>query len=83
MNTWLWMATVLTALLVPLLVVAVRARLLEGVVAMEVGGTMSAVALLLLAEGTNRQSFADLAVALAVLSFAGSLAFLRFLERAR
>lgn len=83
MNSWLWTATVLATLLVPLLGVAVRARLLEGVVAMEVGGTLSAIALLLLAEGTNRQPFADLALALAVLSFAGSLAFLRFLERAR
>ncbi len=83
MNSWLWMVAVLAALLVPLLGVAVRARLLEGVVAMEVGGTMSAIALLLLAEGTNRQPFADLALALAILSFAGSLAFLRFLERAR
>lgn len=83
MNAWLWMVALMAALLVPLLGVAVRARLLEGVVAMEVGGTMSAIALLLLAEGTNRQPFADLALALAILSFAGSLAFLRFLERAR
>jgi multisubunit Na+/H+ antiporter MnhF subunit len=83
MNSWLWMATVLAALLVPLMAVAVRARLLEGVVAMEVGGSMSAIALLLIAEGTNRQPFADLALALALLSFASSLAFLRFLERAR
>jgi len=83
MNSWLWMATILAALLVPLLGVAIRARLLEGVIAMELGGTVSALTLLLLAEGTNRQSFADLALALGILSFASSLAFLRFLEQAR
>ena len=83
MNGWLWAATVPVALLVPLLAVAVRRPALEGVIALEVAGMTSAVALLLLSEGTNRQAFADLAVVLAILSFAGALAFLRFLERIR
>jgi multisubunit Na+/H+ antiporter MnhF subunit len=37
--------------------------------------------LLLLAQGTHRQPFFDLAIVSAVLSFAGGLAFARFLER--
>ena len=36
--------------------------------------------LLLLAEGFQRQPFTDLALILAVLSFVGSLVFLRFME---
>ena len=40
-------------------------------------------ALLMLAEGEARQPFSDLALVLAVLSFAGSLLFARFLERSR
>jgi multisubunit Na+/H+ antiporter MnhF subunit len=82
-NGWLWAATVLVAALVPLLAVAVRRPVLEGIIALEVGGMMSSVTLLLLSEGTNRQAFADLGVALGILSFAGALAFLRFVERAR
>jgi multisubunit Na+/H+ antiporter MnhF subunit len=41
------------------------------------------LALLLLAEGTHSQSFADLALVLAVVSFVGAVAFLHFLERVR
>jgi multisubunit Na+/H+ antiporter MnhF subunit len=80
-NGWLWAATILVAALVPLLVVAVRRPVLEALVALEVAGTLSAVALLLLAEGSNRQAFADLALALGLLSFIGTVTFLRFLER--
>ena len=83
MNGWLWAATALIVLLAPLLVVALRGRALEGVIALEVAGTLAAVTLLLLAEGTNRQAFADLALALGVLGPLGTLIFLRFLERAR
>ncbi|QEC48232.1 hypothetical protein FSW04_12095 [Baekduia soli] len=82
MNGWLWAASGLTAALLPLLVVAVRRPALDGLVALEVAGTLSSVALLLLSQGTNRQAFADLAVALGLLSFIGAVAFLRFLEPA-
>jgi multicomponent Na+:H+ antiporter subunit F len=37
--------------------------------------------LLLLAAGTGREPFFDLAIVSAVLTFAGSLAYARFLER--
>jgi len=83
MNGWLWAATGLVVLMVPLLGVAVARRPLEGVIALQVAGTLAAVALLLLAEGTNRQAFADLALALGVLGQVGTLVFLRFLEGAR
>jgi multisubunit Na+/H+ antiporter MnhF subunit len=53
------------------------------VIALEAAGVDAALILLLLAEGTRRQPFADLAIVLAVMSFAGAIAFVRFLERLR
>jgi multisubunit Na+/H+ antiporter MnhF subunit len=81
MNEWLLAATALTAGIVPLAIVSARANLVEALVAVEFAGPVGAVALLLIAEGTHRQGFADLAIVAAVASLAGSLAFARFLER--
>jgi multisubunit Na+/H+ antiporter MnhF subunit len=83
MNVWLWAACVLVAALVPLVVVALRRPVLEGVVALEVAGTSATLALLMLAEGTRRQVLADVALVMAVMSFIGVIAFLRFAERLR
>jgi multisubunit Na+/H+ antiporter MnhF subunit len=83
MNEWLWAAAVLTAALVPLLAVVVRRGVLDGVIALEAAGIDAALALLLVAEGTRRQPLADVALVLAVTSFAGTIAFLRLLERVR
>jgi multisubunit Na+/H+ antiporter MnhF subunit len=80
-NEWLWAAAVLTAALAALVVVAIRRPLLEGVVALEAAGVNAALVLLMIAEGTRRQPFGDLALVLAVTSFAGALAFLRFGRR--
>jgi len=82
-NVWLWIAAGLTLALVPLALVAVRGSAADGIVALELGGVLTAVALLLVSEGTNRQPFGDLALILAVVSFGGALAFVRFLERTR
>ena len=49
--------------------------------ALELAGVIAPLVLLLMAEGFHRQPFADLALVLAFLSFAGSLAYARFLER--
>ena len=83
MNGWLWAAAVLVAALVPLAVVCVRLPAPEGVVAIEAAGVDAVLALLLVAQGTGRQPFGDLALVLAVTSFAGALAFLRFSRRLR
>jgi multicomponent Na+:H+ antiporter subunit F len=80
-NEWLIAAIVLIAALLPCLVVAAREPLVDGLVGLELAGMLAALALLLLAEGFHRQPFADLAIVLALLSFAGSLAYARFLER--
>lgn len=83
MNGWLWGAAILIVALVPLTLVAARARLGAALVAIECASTDAVLALLLLAEGTHSQSFADVALVLAVMSFIGAIAFLQFLERVR
>jgi multisubunit Na+/H+ antiporter MnhF subunit len=82
-NAWLWGATILTAALVPLALVAARRRSGGAVVALIAASSDAALALLLLAQGTASQTFASLALILAVTSFVGSVAFLEFLERLR
>jgi multisubunit Na+/H+ antiporter MnhF subunit len=82
-NAWLWAATVLTAPVAGLVIVAIRRPVLEGVVALEAAGLDATLVLLLLAEGTRRQAFADLAIVLAAASFTGGIAFVRFLGRLR
>jgi multicomponent Na+:H+ antiporter subunit F len=77
-NAWLWAAAVLTAALVAPLWVAIRRPLLDGIVALEAAGANATLVLLLIAEGTRREPFGDLALVLAITSFAGGLAFLRF-----
>lgn len=81
MNEWLWAAVALLALLGVLGAVAVRRPFLDGIVALEVAGIDAALVLLLVAEGTHRQPFADLALVLGAMSFVGSVAFVRFAEQ--
>ena len=83
MNGWLWGATVLVAVFVPLAVLCVRLPAPEGVVALEAAGIDAVLALLLIAVGTDRQPFGDLALVLAVVSFVGAIAYLRFVEAFR
>jgi multisubunit Na+/H+ antiporter MnhF subunit len=82
-NVWLWSAAVLIVPLAGLVVVALRRPMLEGVIALEAAGVDAALVLLLIAEGTRRQAFADLAIVLTTASFIGAIAFVRFLERLR
>jgi multisubunit Na+/H+ antiporter MnhF subunit len=74
-------AALLGLAVVLLWAVAARRPPLEGLIGLEVSGNTSAVALLLLSEGTGREAFADLALAVGLLSFVGALAFLRVLAR--
>ena len=83
MNGWLWAAAVLVAALVPLAILCTRLPAPEGVVALEAAGIDAVLALLLIAQGTDRQPFGDLALVLAVVSFVGAIAYLRFVEAFR
>jgi multisubunit Na+/H+ antiporter MnhF subunit len=81
MNEWLVACTALLVGIVPCLVFCGLGKPVDGLIALEVAGTLTCAVLLLLAEGFHRQSFVDLAVVFAVLNFAGALAFARMLER--
>ena len=82
MNEWILAAIVLVlGGIFPCLVVSIRASVMEGLVALELAGVIAVLVLLLLAEGFQRQPFVDLALALALLSFVGSLALVRYMER--
>jgi multicomponent Na+:H+ antiporter subunit F len=78
---WLVAGTVMLAGVIPLLWVCVRRSIFEALVALELAGTVTTLVLLVIAQGTHRQPFFDLAVVSALLSFGGGLAFARFLER--
>jgi multicomponent Na+:H+ antiporter subunit F len=78
---WLVAGTVMLAAVIPLLWVCVRRSIFEALVALELAGTITTLVLLIIAQGTHRQPFFDLAVVSALLSFGGGLAFVRFLER--
>jgi multisubunit Na+/H+ antiporter MnhF subunit len=80
-NEFLVAAIALVVTLFPCVAVCVSADLLEGVVALEVAGVIATLVLLLLAAAFERQPFADVALTASLLSFIGSLAFVRFLER--
>ena len=83
MNEWQIAATALIPALLPCGWVCLRRSFAEGVVAVQLAGTVASLALMVLAVGEGRQPFADLALILAALSFAGTLIFVRFLERQR
>lgn len=79
MNVWLIAATVLLAGLLPCGWVLLRARIVDALVALELGSTVVTLVLLLLAEGFRRSSYFELPVVLAALTFVGTLVFIRFL----
>ena len=81
MNAWLVGAAALLAALVPLGLFAFRGPVADRLVAMELAGVLETLALVLLAEGFDRDIYFDLAVVLAVVSFIGNLVYVRFLER--
>jgi multicomponent Na+:H+ antiporter subunit F len=80
-NVWLWGATALLLGFVPCGWVALRASRVDALVALQTAGTATTLVLVLFAEGFNRASYMGLALALAFLSFIGTLLFARFLGR--
>jgi multisubunit Na+/H+ antiporter MnhF subunit len=82
MNAALVTAIVLTGVGLPLcLARSAAGSVLSRLVGMQLAGTVVCLVLLLVADGTGRSSYFDLALVLALLSFAGSLVFLRFVQR--
>ncbi len=81
MNPWLLAATVLLFALVPCGIAAFRGTPMDRLVGLEMADIVVALILILLAQGMNRPSLYDLALALSLLAFGGGLVFARFLER--
>jgi multisubunit Na+/H+ antiporter MnhF subunit len=80
MNEWEIAAVVLIGAVLPCVGMCALAGAMEGLVALELGGTLACTALLALAEGLHRQPFIDLALVLALLSLIGGLVFARMME---
>jgi len=80
-NQWLWAATALLVLMVPLLGVAVFARRIDGLPAVQAAGAVLTLVLLTLAEGFHRSSYTVLAVVAAVSTYVGGMVFVRFFDR--
>ena len=81
MNAFLWAATGLVVLILPLLAVAAVRRPIDGLVALELAGVLLVLTLLCLAEGFHRSFEYSLAIMAAVLATVGGLVFARFLGR--
>ncbi|HWG46819.1 MAG TPA: monovalent cation/H+ antiporter complex subunit F [Gemmataceae bacterium] len=81
MNPWLAGTGVLLAALIPCGIVAVRAKAMDRLVAVELAGTITTLILVALAQALGRPAVFDLALALALLSVPAALVFAHFLER--
>jgi multicomponent Na+:H+ antiporter subunit F len=80
-SPWLIAAAVLlVSVLVPLWAVA-RWPVMDALIALELTGVIQTTVLLLLAEGFHRTALFDPALVLAVMTFVGSLAYARLMER--
>jgi multicomponent Na+:H+ antiporter subunit F len=80
-NAWLLAALALLIGLVPCGLVCLRGTPMDRLVGLELAGTVNTLILLVLAEAYHQAIFFDLALVLALLSFAGGLVFVRLLER--
>lgn len=81
MNAFTIAATILIALLAPLGLLAVTRRPIDGLIALELGATLSVLALVCLAEGFHRSFEFGVAIAAAVSAWIGGLVYARFLGR--
>ncbi len=81
MNGWMLAALALLLTLVPCAIVVTRGPAVDRLVALETANGIETLLLLVLAEAFNRSAFFDLALTLALLSFAGAMVFARFFER--
>lgn len=81
MNAWLISATILLFALIPVSIRAFRGDTMDRLVALEMGGIMTPLILMLLTQGFQRMALYDIALSASLLSFGGGLVFVRFLER--
>lgn len=80
MNAWYLAAAILPFALLGPLWVAARGTPLDGIVGLQVAATVAALELVVLGEAMRRQTLMLPGLILAVVSWPGTLAFLRFLQ---
>lgn len=81
MSIWLLASAALMLGILPCVVLAVRGTVADRLIALELGSVFTVLALLTFEQGEQRQSFYDLSLALAVLSFPSSLLFAQMFRR--
>ena len=81
MNAFTIAAACLIALLAPLGVLAARRRPIDGLIALELGSTLSILAIVCLAEGLHRSFEFGVGIAGVVSAWIGGLVYARFLGR--
>ncbi|NKZ03117.1 monovalent cation/H+ antiporter complex subunit F [Actinomadura latina] len=74
-------AAVLLAGWLPLLLVGVRAKAIDGVAALQAAGTQTTLVLVCLTVGLQQSSFGSVALITAVCAVVSGLVFARFLDR--
>jgi multisubunit Na+/H+ antiporter MnhF subunit len=81
-NVFLWAGTALILLQLPLvLYVIVAPSRLDLLPTLQTSGALFALALVCLSQGFHRTAYTILSVVAAVLTFAGTMVFVRFFER--
>jgi multisubunit Na+/H+ antiporter MnhF subunit len=73
MNVWLVVSAAFLLGLLPCVLLAMRGNVVDRIVALQLGGVLAVLALLTFEQGEQRQSFFDVSLALAVLTFPASL----------
>jgi multisubunit Na+/H+ antiporter MnhF subunit len=80
-NVFLWAATLLIVLELPLVGLAFFAPRVDALVALQAAGGVWTVSLMLLAQGFHRTAYTFLAVVASLLTFAGGMVFVRFFAK--
>jgi len=81
-NASLFAAAALSAVGLPLCLARTAVgSVLSRLVGLQLAGSVVALVLVLIADGAGRSSYLDIALVLSLLSFAGTLVFLRFMQR--
>jgi len=80
-NVFLWTATALIALELPLLVFASVSPRFDALAALQASAALFTLTLIALAQGFHRPSYTILAVVASVLTFSGGMVFVRFFAR--
>lgn len=81
MNVWLYAGAAVSTALVPCAAMCLHGTAERRLVGFEMAGFLVVIAMILFTVGFGRLPFIDLPLALAIMSFGGTLVFARFLGK--